>query len=87
MKFPLGKIVYTPGVLNKICETDIMFSLGLHSNGIWGDLSDDDRKANDEALENNDSILSSYKDSEGNKFWIFTEWDRSVTTILLPEEY
>ena len=24
---------------------------------------------------------------DGTKVWIITEWDRSVTTVLLPEEY
>jgi hypothetical protein len=22
-----------------------------------------------------------------NRFWIITEWDRSVTTVLMPEDY
>jgi hypothetical protein len=26
-------------------------------------------------------------DCGGEKFWIITEWDRSVTTILMPEDY
>jgi len=31
-------------------------------------------------------VLSSYEVGEG-RVWIITEADRSVTTILLPEEY
>jgi hypothetical protein len=31
--------------------------------------------------------MSVYQDSKNTKFWIITEADRSVTTVLLPEEY
>jgi hypothetical protein len=30
---------------------------------------------------------SSYELRDGTRIWIITEADRSVTTILLPEEY
>ena len=32
-------------------------------------------------------LLSVYEDSEGTRFWVITEADRSSTTILLPSEY
>jgi hypothetical protein len=32
-------------------------------------------------------ILSAYRAANGTKFWIITEADRSVTTMLLPEDY
>ena len=43
--------------------------------------------ANDAALKANSRLLSSYLDRRGRKFWLITEWDRSATTVLLPEEY
>ena len=45
-----------------------------------------DKQQNDMALTNGSRILSCYE-VEGSKFWIITEADRSVTTVLLPEEY
>ena len=39
------------------------------------------------ALQYGDRLLSSYVLSESCKVWVITEWDRSVTTILLPSEY
>jgi hypothetical protein len=42
---------------------------------------------NDEALAYGDRILSAYRTLRGMKLWIITEADRSLTTILLPEEY
>ena len=58
-----------------------------HVNPEWGDLSDDDQKKNDYCLEHGFRLLSSYCTSGGDKLWIITESDRSMTTLLLPEEY
>ena len=45
-----------------------------------------DRRENERSLKHGWRILSSYPiRAEG--IWIITEADRSVTTILLPEEY
>lgn len=60
--------------------------LTRHQSGDWGDLHEGDKSLNDEALENGDRILSSYFVGE-HKLWIITEHDRSVTTLLLPDEY
>ena len=32
-------------------------------------------------------VLSAYELRDGTRIWIITKSDRSVTTILLPEEY
>lgn len=59
-----------------------------HINGDWGDLCKEDKEMNDSALESGeDRLFSSYKYENGVKVWIITEWDRSVTTILFPEDY
>lgn len=61
--------------------------LNRHQTGDWGDLSSSDKKANDLAAENGgERIISSYA-TEFGKVWVITEADRSVTTVLLPEEY
>lgn len=83
--FPLGQIVATPGAL----DLDINFYpfLCRHQRGDWGDLDFQDQVENNFSVENGLRILSAYRTSDGTKFWIITEADRSVTTILLPEEY
>ena len=49
---------------------------------------DGDREANDRAYASgDDSILASYHGADGVRLWIMTEWDRSATTVLFPEEY
>ena len=61
--------------------------LKRHLDGDWGDLCDDDRRSNDAALKSGDRLFSSYQVTRDLKLWIITEWDRSVTTLLLPSEY
>jgi hypothetical protein len=88
--FPLGQIVATPGALaalGKAGQTPLDF-LSRHVCGDWGELSDDDRKENQLSLRQGFRLLSSYRTSaDDTRVWVITEADRSVTTILLPEEY
>lgn len=67
----------------------VMVSLERHKNGDWGNLWDEDKALNDEALEDGNRIMSAYnrKDRPKDKIWIITEADRSVTTVLFPDEY
>jgi hypothetical protein len=66
-----------------------MFSLfQRHAQGDWGDVCEEDWALNDLALADGDGrIFSSYELPESGKVWVITEADRSVTTLLLPEEY
>jgi hypothetical protein len=51
-------------------------------------LTEEDRKENQLSLERGFRLLSSYRTDAGDtKLWVITEADRSVTTVLLPEEY
>lgn len=87
--FSLGKCVSTPGameLLNESLEAPLSL-LRRHQQGDWGELCNEDRQANQEALECNARILSVYKVSEGSRIYVITEADRSSTCILLPDEY
>lgn len=86
-RFPLGQLFATPGVLAKVSTTDISSALARHSMGDWGDLCQEDIDENKRALAVGSRLLSAYTSSSKVKFWIITEWDRSVTTVLLPSEY
>jgi hypothetical protein len=55
--------------------------------GDWGELDDDDKRENELSLREGFRLLSAYRLSTGVKLWIITEADRSVTTLLLPDEY
>ena len=89
-RFPSGQILMTAGIddLVRRGRIDPTPYLLRHLAGDWGDLSDHDRQLNDAALKSGaDRLFSSYQITPDLKLWIITEWDRSVTTLLLPSEY
>ncbi len=93
-KFHLGQVLATPGALEALDasgQTPADF-LARHAKGDWGDLSEEDRCLNDEALIDGSRLLSAYKTLKGVKLWIITEAQddeghRAATTLLLPDEY
>lgn len=93
-KFPTGRIIATPGALNLLEGTYAHHSaeaasnlLRRHAAGDWGDLCEEDKSENERALRTDQRVLSAYKLPVGAEIWIVTEWNRTVTTLLLPEEY
>ena len=95
--FETGQIVATRGVYDLASQNPdfaqfIQKSLNRHVKGDWGDVDDDDKEANNQALKQGTRLLSAYKDERFPPkgvatIWIITEADRSVTTILFPDEY
>ena len=86
--FKLGQVVATPGAL-ALCQRhniNAMQLIGRHAGGDWGDLCADDVIANVHALQHDERILSSYTLYD-EKLYCITEWDRSITTLLLAKEY
>ncbi|MCD8119713.1 MAG: hypothetical protein LUE29_09610 [Lachnospiraceae bacterium] len=119
VKFETGQVMTTNGVVEEQ-KRDIFFNLFVGISlirfkyGDWGDLDEEDKQTNEDALKHGNRLMGSYiydkdeilnyinsmhntekytpkktedKDPEGLKIWIITEWDRSYTTILFPEEY
>ena len=88
-RFALGQIVATPHSLSIIEEAGQIppeFVL-RHKHGDWGDLDEEDKQANEYALAHDQRLLSAYHTRLEEKLWIITEWNRSMTTLLLPDEY
>ena len=88
--FPLGQIVATPGALSALGGEGINSDalLQRHVTGDWGELSEEDRRENELSIKEGLRIFSAHKlPRTGAKLWIITEADRSVTAILLPDEY
>lgn len=96
--FELGQLCYTPGAqaLLQRYQVSPFQLIARHVAGDWGDVCPEDAQTNEEALQEGSRIFSVYvlppPLSEGEtlaaaKVWIITEADRSVTTILLPEDY
>lgn len=86
-------LVETAGV-NASRSSDKQFAqfvkkyLGRYFLQDWGEMCEEDKKANNWSLNHDERILASYSDKENDyKIWIITEADRSITTILFPDEY
>ena len=87
--FELGQIVATPGALAALKKAGQQPGefVTRHVNREWGDIPDEDRRENEYSLEQGFRLLSAYKTNAGDRLWLITEADRSVTTLLIPEEY
>lgn len=87
--FKMGRLVATPGAI-AFCDANSINMIALvrrHLNCDWGDLDDEDKATNDEAVRTESGrILSMYQFPQG-KVWIITEADHSSTCVLLPSEY
>jgi len=89
-KFHVGQIVATPGALRALEDAGVppVELLGRHVHGDWGDLDDEDKQTNEDALQHGGRIFSAYVLTlTQTKIWVITEADRSSTCLLLPEEY
>ena len=93
-KFPLGQLLATPGALKALEEAgqSPAFFIEKHIQGDWGDLGNEDKRANDQALVDGSRILSAYRTLLGVKIWVISEaaddkGKRACTTMLLASEY
>jgi hypothetical protein len=88
-KFSPGQLVATPGAPEALAQSGQTpdFFLQKHLSGDWGDVDDEDRQWNEQALRKGQRLLSAYTTLKGVRLWIITEADRSSTCILKPEEY
>ena len=87
--FPLGQIVGTPGALRALAKAE-QHPLDLiirHVTGDWGQLPKEDIEENERSVKEGFRIFSSYRLNTGAKVWVITEHDRTITTILRPEDY
>jgi hypothetical protein len=98
--FDLGLIVATAGAMETFTKPEMVHALERHASGDYGDLeccdvvdlqcvnTEDqcDWHLNAWSRTHGERILSSYV-IRGHKLWCITERDRSVTTLLLPEDY
>lgn len=83
-KFPLGQLVISKQVNGLLTTDEVLTALARHMDGDWGDVGEEYRRSNDEAIELGSRLISKYSSAGGTTFLIITEWDRSRTAILLP---
>jgi hypothetical protein len=88
-RFPLGQLATTPGALESLLamgKEPVEF-IARHAQGDWGDLGAHDQAANQTAITDGFRIFSAYQVDESTRIYVITEADRSVTTVLLADEY
>ena len=87
VRFNLGRLVATPNALAHVPHPEIQCALHRHVTGDWGEVDPEDWQANEAALVHACRLLSVYRTANDIRFYIITEADRSVTTVLLSEDY
>lgn len=87
-KFSLGKVVVTYGADNDLSQDEISNLIRKHSQLDQGELCDEDYQMNITAIQpgQEDRIFSCFV-LHGERYYVITEWDRSVTTVLRADEY
>ena len=88
-RFDLGTLVATPAAFEAMSAAHNIAPEFLlrHKHADWGEMDEEDRHANDQALIHGSRLFSAYRTRRQESLWVITEWDRSVTTLLLPQDY
>lgn len=102
-RFALGQMVATPGALELLEQSGFsaLALISRHVHGDWGDCCDEDKATNELSVQQGMRVMSVYRLVDAERLlqtpldkrsslptvWIITEADRSVTTLLLPEDY
>ncbi len=87
--FSLGQVLATPGapaMLDRHGKAPSQL-IDRHAAGDWGNVCEEDGRANDRALREGMRILSVYTLNTDDTVWVITESDRSSTCLLLPGDY
>ena len=89
----VGQTVITRGLAaalehNEEVSKDVHLAWQRYLQCDWGNLGEEDKEMNNNAVEDpgSDRILAKYSTSEGD-IYIITEADRSYTTIMFCDEY
>jgi len=85
-RFSLGNIFITANARSILTDAEVSDGLARHATGDWGNVCYDDALANEGALIEGFRLLSAYGQGD-RRFWVITEHDRSVTTVLMPDDY
>lgn len=89
----VGEMAMSPGLADalqgdKQLSTDVHIAWQKYLQCDWGNLGEDDKEMNNNAVEDpgSDRILARYPTSQGD-IYIITEQDRSFTLIMFCNEY
>jgi len=88
-KFALGTVIATPNAIETLGRHGKSASefIARHVTGDFGNLCEEDRELNEQALTEGSRIMSVYKLNETDTVYVITEADRSSTCCLMAEDY
>src|SRR5262245_30119055 len=88
MLFPIGTVEITPRAAAALADVQggLTIYLDRHQSGDWGEDADD-WAASDHALRFGHQITSNYTLPDGANLFIITAVDRTITRVLLADEY
>ena len=90
-QFQIGNLAVSKRVLHRTEDESfddfVWDSFARHCICDWGDIDEEARKANDQAIKEGGYLLSEYEHIKYSKLYIFTQIDRSETVVCLPDEF
>ena len=64
-KFGLGRLLSTPGALERVSHGEMLRAIERHVSGDWGGVCPEEAEANEGAVRERARLLSSYTTEEG----------------------
>lgn len=82
----LGKVRVSDRIQKELSEAEIRFAIQRHAVGDWGTVDAKTAYYNRNALVAGRSVISAFRSKSGKKFWVITSCNRSVTSVIFPQE-
>lgn len=88
-RFSLGEVVITTLAVLTLDQAGECSRclLDRHAAGDWGELSQEEYKRNDWAVDNSEEVLSAYRMVTGETIYVITSPDRSRTIVMHSDEF
>ena len=86
-KFPLGQIVITANAQGQLDPADVQQGFSRHARGDWGEVCPEDREQNEFVPEARRPAVVGLSVRATSASGSSPKRDRSVTTVLMPEDY
>lgn len=94
MILELGQVVITRGVATSIEQNPafagfVVSAIRRHQKCDWSELDSEDQQENELSVEQGYRVISAFTipNNDDKKLWVITEANRTLTTVLYPEEY
>jgi hypothetical protein len=85
--FNVGQVVATRNVMEVLEQKEMFQLVNRHSTGDFGDLDKSDTQMNKNAIKTGEDRIFSAYTIKGKKIYVITEYDRSITTVMLASDY